>query len=272
MTLDGIVSRNALRFPARPALVAGDRVQTWSELDSRVDRVAVYASGLNPDGPEKLASERHADGHRAFKLKVGFGRERDLANLEALRGVLGEECDLMIDANQAWDSAEAMEMAGLVQPFRLRWLEEPLRADAPRPQWRALAQAVSVPIAAGENLRGEESFTDVIREGALSVLQPDIAKWGGFSGCVPVGRQALAAGVRFCPHWLGAGIGLAASMHLLAAVGGDGMVEIDANPNPLRRLTAAAFEAVAGGTVTMPDAPGLGCTPDLASLREFRAG
>jgi D-galactarolactone cycloisomerase len=48
------------------------------------------------------------------------------------------------------------------------------------------------------------------------------------------------------------------------------MVEIDATPNPLRSLTAGGFDSVSDGTVAMPDAPGLGCAPDLDSLREFR--
>jgi L-alanine-DL-glutamate epimerase-like enolase superfamily enzyme len=235
-----------------------------------VDRVAVYASGLNPDQPEKLAAARHAEGHRFFKLKVGFGRERDLANLVALRETLGQDCGLMIDANQAWEFDEAVAMASEVEPFGIEWLEEPLRADAPRRHWRALARAAPVPIAAGENIRGEEIFTEAIRERALKVLQPDIAKWGGFTGCVPVGRNTLAAGLRFCPHWLGGGIGLAASMHLLAAVGGDGMVEIDSNPNPLRELMAGDFARVDDGAVAMSDAPGLGCAPDFSALKEFR--
>lgn len=238
-------------------------------LDETVEKVAVYASGLNPDQPEQLASERFAEGHRAFKLKVGFGRQRDLANLKALRDVLGAECRLMIDANQAWSLEEAIAMARLVEPFGLDWLEEPLRADMPRRQWRQLARETRLPIAAGENIRGAEIFDEALREGALKVLQPDIAKWGGFSGCVPVGRKTIQAGVRFCPHWLGGGIGLIASMHLLAAVGGDGMVEVDANPNPLRSLMAGELD-VTEGTAVLAQGPGLGVTPDFETLREFR--
>jgi D-galactarolactone cycloisomerase len=262
-------------------VVAGVDIALWDLVARRADvplyrlfrddgvaSVAVYASGLNPDRPERLASARHAEGHRAFKLKVGFGRERDLANLKALRATLGDECRLMIDANQARDLDEATAMAGLVEPFGLDWLEEPLCADMPRRHWRALARATRLPIAAGENIRGEEIFDEALRERALGVLQPDIAKWGGFSGCVPVGRKALQAGVRFCPHWLGGGIGLVASMHLLAAVGGNGMVEVDANPNPLRSLMAGGL-AVSEGRMALPAGPGLSVAPDLETLREF---
>jgi D-galactarolactone cycloisomerase len=77
----------------------------------------------------------------------------------------------------------------------------------------------------------------------------------------------LAQGKRFCPHWLGAGVGLTASLHLKAAVGGPGYVEVDANPNPLRDLFAGPAFRVADGSVPLHGAPGLGIEPDLAACR-----
>jgi L-alanine-DL-glutamate epimerase-like enolase superfamily enzyme len=102
------------------------------------------------------------------------------------------------------------------------------------------------------------------------VVQPDLAKWGGFSGCLPVARRIRAAGLSFCPHYLGGGIGLLASAHLLAAVGGGGMLEIDANDNLLRSLLAGALERPAEGRCALPEAAGLGAPPDLEALREFQ--
>ncbi len=233
-----------------------------------VPRLPVYASGLNPDRPEALAAAKKAEGHRAFKLKIGFGRERDLANLAALRRTLGEDATLMVDANQAWDFETAARMSQAIASFRPVWLEEPLRADAPAEIWRELAKASPIPLAAGENMR-EAQFATAVEAGWVKVLQPDVGKWGGFSGGLEVGRNALAAGVRLCPHWLGGGIGLIASFHLLAAVGGDGLVEVDSNPNPLRELLATPFPALADGQMDMPQGPGLGVAPDLAALREF---
>lgn len=233
-----------------------------------VKRLPVYASGLNPDRPEQLAAAKKAEGHRAFKLKVGFGRERDLANLAALRRTLGEDATLMVDANQAWDIEAATAMSHAIAPFRPMWLEEPMRADAPADAWQRLAAASPVPLAAGENMRGEQ-FETAIAAGWVDILQPDVGKWGGFSGCVAVGRNALAAGKRLCPHWLGGGLGLVASLHLLAAVGGDGLVEVDSNPNPLRELMATPFPALADGQMDMPQGSGLGVVPDLAALSPF---
>ncbi len=231
--------------------------------------VPVYASGLNPEHPERLARRKRDDGFRAFKLKVGFGHRIDTSNMAALRSALGPETRIMIDANQAWSPAQAVEAAAALAAFAPVWLEEPMAADAPPDAWKALAAKVPIPLAGGENIRGREAFAQLIGGGAFAVVQPDIGKWGGFSGCLEVGRMALAAGLTFCPHWLGGGIGLVASMHLLAAVGGDGLVEVDANDNPLRELLAGPHPVVHDGTVELSDRAGLGVAPDLDAAKAF---
>lgn len=240
----------------------------WRLLGGGSPRVPVYASGLNPDGPEMLAAARRDEGYRAFKLKVGFGAERDLANLQLLRKVLGDAA-LMVDANQAWSLAQALEFAPRLEAFALQWLEEPLRADRPWREWQALAQGTRLPLAAGENIYGEGDFDAAIGSGALRVVQPDMAKWGGFSGCLPVAKRILAAGLRYCPHYLGGGIGLLASAHLLAAAGGDGMLEVDANPNPLRTELCGPVGKVHDGACVLSEEPGLGVLPDSGLLKRW---
>lgn len=246
----------------------------WRFLDPRVRgsdeaRIKVYASGLNPEAPEKLAAAKRAEGHTAFKLKVGFGAERDLANLRELRSALGGDARLMVDANQGWTLDAALEMAPKLEGFALWWLEEPLRADAPAAEWSRLARSCAVPLAAGENLASRQAFDAAIDGGALRVIQPDMAKWGGFSACLPVARRILERGLTYCPHYLGGGIGLLASAHLLAAAGGDGMLEIDANPNPLRAQLCGPLAAIREGEAVLGEAPGLGTVPDLERIRSL---
>ena len=231
--------------------------------------IGVYASGLNPDAPAKLAKAKQREGFTAFKLKVGFGLDRDIANLHALRSVLGN-ARLMVDANQGWSLAAALEMLPHLEPFDLDWLEEPLRADCPWSEWRKLKANTQIPLAAGENVAGIAAFAYALDAGVLSVVQPDLAKWGGLSGCVPVARSIRAAGARFCPHYLGGGIGLLASAHLLAAVGGDGLLEIDANPNPLRSLVCGPLNDVTRGNATLSADAGIGSEPNLSSLAQFQ--
>ena len=102
----------------------------------------------------------------------------------------------------------------------------------------------------------------------LSVVQPDAAKWGGISACLPVARRIIDTGQSHCPHYLGGGIGLLASAHLLAAVGGDGLLEIDANPNPLHTMLHGPLGMITEGRVTLGSEPGLGRV-DLDPLAGF---
>ena len=243
----------------------------WRYLGGTRDRVPVYASGINPERPQDVVAARRAEGYRAFKLKVGFGRERDLQNLAAVRELLGPSAPLMVDANQGWTLAEACAMAPALRDFGLGWLEEPLRADRPWSEWQQLQAATAIPLAAGENLMGHAAFDAAMQSGTLSVLQPDLAKWGGISGCWPVVARARQRGLRYCPHYLGGGIGLLASGHVLAAAGGDGILEIDANPNPLRTALMGPLGHLQEGSAALGDAPGIGVTPDLRALAELAA-
>jgi D-galactarolactone cycloisomerase len=241
----------------------------WRMLGGKSGRVKVYASGLNPTEPERLAASKAEEGYTAFKLKVGFGVQRDVANLGALRSTLGTSATLMVDANQAWSVEQAIANAAELAPFGLIWLEEPIAADEPLESWTRLARESRIPLAAGENFRGGD-FDRLLSAGVLKVIQPDVAKWGGFSGCMPKAQLAAAASAWFCPHWLGGGIGLLATLHLKAAIGGEGFAEVDANPNPLRELLAGRLPAVQDAAMTLPQEPGLGARPDFGALARFR--
>lgn len=227
----------------------------------------MYASGIGPDEVAEVALAKRDEGYRAYKLKVGFGPQRDVANLRALRVALGERATIMTDANQAWSPDDAAARIAELAPLRPHWIEEPMLADVAPAAWHALAAQSPVPLAAGENLRGTQ-FAEAIDGGWLRYVQPDVGKWGGVSGALEVARHARERGVAFCPHWLGGGIGLAHSLHLVAAAGTPAsFAEVDANPNPLRERVCPM--TVEEGVVTLGDAPGLGFEPDLAALAVF---
>ncbi|NNK94916.1 MAG: mandelate racemase/muconate lactonizing enzyme family protein [Desulfobacterales bacterium] len=227
-----------------------------------------YASGINPDGALQTVQRCRAEGYRAFKVKVGFDPEKDVEIVDEIaRNLLPGE-HLMIDANQAWSVEEALVMVERFDTYPLDWIEEPLRADRPWSEWARLSNAADIPIALGENLRGT-LFFEALDSDAVSVIQPDICKWGGFTGCTPVALSAISRGKRYCPHYLGGGIGLIASAHLLAAVGGDGMLEVDCNQNPLKELLATPFPEFVDGLFRLSEQPGLGVQPDLNAAKDF---
>ena len=164
------------------------------------------------------------------KLKTGFGHEKDVRNLHAMREALGQQAVLTCDSNQNLDLNSAIAFAQAIAPLHLSWFEEPLRVDAPEADWQTLAQASSTPLAGGENFHGLQ-FDHALGSPVLQVIQPDITKWGGISGNISVARRAVAAGKRYCPHYFGGGISLMASLQVLAAAGGEGLLEFDAHPS-----------------------------------------
>jgi L-alanine-DL-glutamate epimerase-like enolase superfamily enzyme len=244
----------------------------WRLLSPRAvrDTVPVYASGINPAQAEDTIARVRERGFNAFKVKVGFGLAQDIDTLQRATRALASGEHLCADANQAWTLEQALVMADAVRTFELAWLEEPLRVDRPAIEWQALARALRQPIAAGENLGSEAAFRQAVDEHRFAVVQPDVAKWGGLSGCIGVARRALSAGLRYCPHYLGAGVGLLASAHLLAASGSDGWLEVDSNDNPLREHWCPPLSSLHGGRLTLPAAPGLGAAPDIGAFADLR--
>ncbi|MDP4993250.1 MAG: mandelate racemase/muconate lactonizing enzyme family protein, partial [Marivita lacus] len=238
---------------------AGQSVARFLAPDAQ-SSVPCYASGIAIAQADDQIAMSRAAGFSAFKVKVGFDMARDTRLLAGLFQTLALNETLCADANQAWSLAEAQSFVTTCADLPLGWLEEPLPADAAPGDWRDLADHSVIPLAGGENITGTDGFADAIGTGVFGVLQPDIAKWGGLSGCWTVAQAIREAGLRYCPHFLGGGIGLIASAHLLAAAGGNGLLEVDVNPNPLRDAFDPWRGAEDRGTFPIPDSPGLGIT------------
>lgn len=235
--------------------------------DAGMTAMPAYASGINHPGIAATIARTRAEGFRVFKVKIGFGVRQDAANVEEALAALQPGERLAVDVNQAWSLAQALEAMPALARYPLLWVEEPLRCDSPPADWAKLAAASTLLLAAGENIRSMEAFEAAIAQGSLAFIQPDAGKWGGLSGCRLVALAATRAGRTYCPHYLGGGIGLVASAHLLAAVGGRGLLEVDCNPNPLRNLLASPAPILADGLFHLPEGPGLGVVPDLAATQ-----
>lgn len=222
------------------------------------EQVPAYASGIHIRNASQDIDAARRSGFAAFKMKVGFDLARDAADVNTTASTLAEGERIFADANQAWTVAQAISFIDETAGSRLGWLEEPIPADAPTSDWRALAAHGGVPLAGGENIAGLAEFSTAIEADALSIFQPDVAKWGGLTDCMTVARAVIAAGKTYCPHFLGGGVGLLASAHLLAAAGGNGALEVDVNVNPLRDALAPIASSLRAGAWHLSNAPGLG--------------
>ena len=249
----------------------------------RRDAVPVYATGMyftaGGTQAEKLASEAEgyaAQGFRAVKMKVGCSPIEDVRNVRAVRSAIGPEIDLMIDANHAYNSAEARALCHELEPMRIAWFEEPLSPED-YAGYAALRQQTSIPIAGGECEYLVHGFKRLLENQCVDIAQPDICAAGGLTEALRIAALTRAHHVELTPHCWGTGIAFAAALHFSATldpvpgrqVARESFLEMDRTENPLRdRLTLPVFK-VEGGSVTAPDAPGLGVDVDLMLLEEF---
>lgn len=148
------------------------------------------------------AIEMKARGFAGAKVKVGrpTGHE-DLERLTAVRSAVGDDFELMVDANQGLRADEASRRARLFEPLDLGWIEEPLVADDVAGHAR-LAAGCSTPIAVGESLYSLAQFREYLEAGACSIVQVDVARIGGITPWLKVAHLAEAFGKGVAPHFL----------------------------------------------------------------------
>ncbi|MFI6228397.1 mandelate racemase/muconate lactonizing enzyme family protein [Micromonospora echinospora] len=226
----------------------------------------VYGSSLGPEGVAETAEHCAALGLTAVKVKVGFGHDRDLANVRTARRVLGDATQIFADANQAWTLPEALDTVPALADLGVAWVEEPLAGDRPA-ELDELAARTGMPLATGENLYGAGAFTPYLAGDGVAILQPDLTKVGGISEYLTVLRAAEAAGKTVNPHLYNGAIATAATVQVAASSPATSLVEWDVRSNPLRRAADAFLTD--HGTVVVPNRPGLGIDLDPDQLDPY---
>jgi D-galactarolactone cycloisomerase len=250
------------------------------------NKVQAYATGLyrrkSGDPLRYLAEEATgyvAEGFKAVKLKVGFGVEEDASVTRAVRSAIGSDVALMVDANHAYDAAGAIRLGRKIEEHDIGWFEEPVPPED-LTGYRAVKDALSIPIAGGECEFTRFGFRDLFVSHALDIVQPDTCAAGGLSECKKIADMAEAFGIRYNPHVWGTGIAIAASLQLLAVLPShtptsltpiEPMLEFDRTEHPIRQAVLMQPIERAGGIVRVPDGPGLGIEVNREALARFAA-
>lgn len=242
-------------------------------LGASRDSVPAYASALLwQDDVAALAEEagRHvANGFRRMKMRLGRNPDDDRAALAAVLRGAGGRAEVMADGSMRYDVAGAERLGRLLAESGVFWFEEPF-APEDIDSFVALRRAgVGVPIAAGENEFGLQGFRELIRAGALDIVQADASRCGGISEVVKVGRLAAEHGCRLAPHSWSDAIAIVANAQVVAALGNALTVEVDQTGNPFVDRLLGAPLPITDGLLKLSDAPGLGVAPDPAVLAEF---
>lgn len=172
-------------------------------------RIPVYASRLYSTPLEELAAEAtryKAAGYRAMKLRFGWGpvdgaegMRRNIDLVRTVREAVGPDVDVMADAYMGWTLDYAKRMLPLLEPFNLRWLEEPVIPDDIQ-GYAALKGYSRVPIAGGEHEFTLHGFRDLLDARAVDVIQFDTNRVGGLTQARKIAALAEAYQVPVIPH------------------------------------------------------------------------
>jgi L-alanine-DL-glutamate epimerase-like enolase superfamily enzyme len=240
------------------------------------DRVPVYASALMPwsvDEVTRLVSGYREQGYRAVKLgwgPIGADPKQDVALVRAARAACGPDLDLMIDAGRVWTWKQALQMARRFEEFELSWLEEPLPVDD-LDGYARLCEHAPLRIASAENETTIFAFREWIDRAGLDIVQPDLARCGGFTQARRIAALTWEKNRAMVPHAFSTGILVAASLHMTAAMPHGTLTEFSVADGPLvRDLLQNPFRLETDSTVRVPTGPGLGIELDEAVVERFR--
>jgi D-arabinonate dehydratase/D-galactarolactone cycloisomerase len=244
------------------------------------DRLWCYASSLRMRDLSTIVQEATSyveQGFTAMKLKIGRDLRQTYASIAAVRKAIGNEIALSVDANCAYDVATAVRVGRQLEDHGIQWFEEPLPPDDVD-GYAELTRSLDVPVAAGECEFTRWGVKDLLVRRAVDIIQPDVARAGGFSECRRISALSSAFNIPYAPHTgSSSAVCMAASIQLAAALPNFLIYEFmrsDWSPreeNPLRdRLVRRPVEIFKDGHIIVPDRPGIGVELDEEIIMRYR--
>jgi muconate cycloisomerase len=171
-------------------------------LGGKIHDTVSFMGFVQGDSTEEVAEHAYQlaqDGFEVIYLKAGHTNEKDIANVEAVRNVIGNK-RLRIDPNEAWDLMEAQVMINKLARFDLEMVEQPVSAISGVPALKALKQSCSVPIAADQSVFTPEEAHTMCASGAVSLLTVGLHETGGILGFRRVAAIAQVFDINVCLH------------------------------------------------------------------------
>ena len=255
----------------------------WRLLGGMVNpRIKAYANGWytverTPEEFHAAARRVLARGYRALKLDpFGSGRfelehderMRAVALVEAVRDAVGPDVEILVEMHGRFAPHEAIRVAGLLEPSRPAWLEEPV----PPENLKALAKVARhtpLPIATGERIHDRMEFRELFEHQAADIIQPDIGHIGGILEVRKLAATAETHYVMVAPHNVGGPVLTAANLHLAACTSN---FKIQEHFNDFAdeevKQAAPGLPEVRDGAFDVPTAPGLGVELDVDFVAE----
>jgi L-alanine-DL-glutamate epimerase-like enolase superfamily enzyme len=239
----------------------------------RTDIAVYFASGNRGNRPESEVEHLRklvaGSGVKAIKFRLGGRMSRNADSLpgrtEALiplvRKAFGDDMTLYADANSSYDAPEAIRIGRLMEAHRFGFYEEPCPFD-----WlwetKEVADALTIPVAGGEQEFSLRRFEWAIEHRGLDIVQPDLHYGGGYIRATKVARMAAAAGMQVVPHMSGGGLGYLDVVQFASFTPNIGpFMEFKGNTDlPIECATSSL--KCENGVVRCPTGPGFGVKVD----------
>lgn len=235
--------------------------------------VPVYASGgwtsYSDDQLVQEAQSMVAQGYQKIKVKLGVEGgtrpRRDIERMRKVREAIGPEIDLLVDANNCWDAATAIQVANNIREYDIYLFEEPVFAD----DITGLAKfkrGTDIPLATGEHEYTKFGVRDLVINNAVDIVQVDVARVGGYTEIIKAAAITQAWNLKFAPH---------AMEHMHSHL-------VSALPNALFLERLMMFEEITNnlfidppmptkGFLAVPEAPGLGLRLNMDFIHDHEA-
>ncbi|HZG78858.1 MAG TPA: mandelate racemase/muconate lactonizing enzyme family protein [Paenibacillus sp.] len=239
------------------------------------EKITAYASTLfrnTPDGMREAIRKYRALGFKAVKFGWGVVTQQPrkaVELVEAARLEAGDDMDIMIDGMWTSDVKLAIQVVKELEPYRLFFVEEPLRSDDLE-GYRRLAGSVDTRIACGEQLGGLYEYRQLIADGDVDIIQPDLSRAGGLTEVRKLVSYVEHSGKLLIPHAWTSDVLTAASLHLNSYQQHPVFQEFCTNDTPLsRELAVNPLSLDANGQLQVPTAPGIGIELDDEAVRRY---
>jgi D-galactarolactone cycloisomerase len=183
-----------------------------------------------------------------------------------VRGI-GRDGIVHVDGSHRYEEETAVRFGALLAEAGAAWFEEPFPPED-LDRYVSLRKRLKTPLAAGENEFGVQGFRELIRAGAIDIVQADACRCGGISELLRIATMAADFGLRVAPHTWSDAVSLIANAHVVAALPHGFTVEIDQTGNPsIDELTGGL--TITDGYLELGDAPGLGITLNSVALAKL---
>lgn len=216
-------------------------------------------------------------GFKGIKMKIALNRKDELERVTSVREAIGDDIELMVDANHGYSLYDAHYFAKQFEKLNISWFEEPISPHDLQ-GYKDLRSKTSIPLAGGENNFTRYAFNEIIKNRAMDIIQPDLCCCGGITEAMKISTLSEVGGITMMMHVWGSAVGLHAALQVMAALPpaphswkpSPMWMEYEQTESPFREQLVLEPIKRVDSKVYIPQKPGLGFTINEETIEKYR--